>query len=136
MNNDNKLNVWHDDMLVGKIWEDELGRIGFQYDVSWVKNGFAISQQLTLTDKPFEPNTKKAHLFFANLLPEAGARSHIIKSLKISDTDFNLLKAIGGECAGALSILPMNEKPNSKPQYKKLSDIDLKKMLLPPQNPI
>ncbi len=64
------------------------------------------------------------------MLPEGDARAHIIRDLKISDSDFELLKAIGGECAGALSILPKNHKPRDIFHYRQLRDNELKKILL------
>lgn len=124
------LQVWHDATLVGKLWQNATGQIGFQYEKKWVDDGFALSQQLPLTTIEYQPAASKAHQFFANLLPEANARAHILRDLKISDGDYELLKAIGGECAGALSILPADHAVNLKPSYKKLSEEDLKKLLL------
>ena len=44
----------------------------------------------------------------------AGAEECVVRDLKIADTDFDLLRAIGGECAGALSILPLDQEPLRK----------------------
>lgn len=45
--------------------------------------------------------------FFSNLLPEGEVRSLIAKIKQISEhNDFKLLESIGGECAGAVSIVP------------------------------
>jgi serine/threonine-protein kinase HipA len=55
---------------------------------------------------------------------------HIVRDLKISNSDFELLKAIGGECAGAFSILPVELVPEDVGQYKKLSDEELNKIIL------
>jgi serine/threonine-protein kinase HipA len=55
---------------------------------------------------------------------------HTIRDLKISNSDFELLKAIGGECAGALSILPNDHKPSERANYKKLLPEELKKILI------
>ncbi|MEQ9322333.1 MAG: type II toxin-antitoxin system HipA family toxin, partial [Polyangiaceae bacterium] len=55
--------------------------------------------------------------FFTNLLPEGATRERICARLKISvGNDFALLRAIGGECAGALSLLPEGEEPSAEPQ--------------------
>ncbi len=129
MNND-YLNVWYTDKLVGKIWRNAVGMIGFRYENTWKRHGFPISQQLPFDKEEFIPEVGKAHLFFVNLLPEAQARSHIIRDLKISNSDFELLKAIGGECAGALSILPISLRPSDIDQYKKLSDEELTRILI------
>ncbi len=125
MNDNNVLNVWFEAKLVGQLRRDEVGKIGFRYSENWLHSGFQISQQLPLSIEDYPPAESKAHQFFANLLPEANARLHIVKDLKIADSDFELLKAIGGECAGALSILPIDHKPTAKIHYKKLSEADL-----------
>jgi len=74
------LNVWFGDRLVGFLWRNELGQIGFQYDPDWVRiDGIAISKQLPLTQSSYEPEKVVAHRFFANLLPEGGAREQIVR---------------------------------------------------------
>lgn len=127
--NDNYLNVWYGKALVGKLWRDAVGMIGFRYENSWVNDGFAISQQLPLVTDEYPPSIGKAHQYFVNLLPEADARMHTVRNLKISNSDFELLKAIGGECAGALSILPIGYKLSDMSNYKKLTSNDLKKII-------
>ncbi len=128
--NTESLNVWYEELLVGMLWRDATGKLGFQYDNDWLTDGFSISQQLPLSQTIYEPAENKANQFFVNLLPEAGARIHIVRDLKITNSDFELLKAIGGECAGALSILPIDENPKKIPNYKLLSDEEFKLLLL------
>ena len=95
------LNIWSDQSLVGYLWRNPLGYMGFRYDDQWLKQGgFAISCTLPLGHNDFTPEDGIAHRFFANLLPEGGAREQIVRDLKIANTDFDLLRAIGGECAG------------------------------------
>lgn len=129
MTNNDTLNVWYDQVQVGQLYRDLTGKIGFQYQQSWTKDGFAISQQLPLSIEEYKPVENIAHRFFVNLLPEANARMHIVRELKITDSDFNLLKAIGGECAGALSILPVEDEPRANWSYKQLSHEELHKIL-------
>jgi len=130
MINKEYLYVWYEEKLVGKLWEDTTGKIGFEYEKSWIENGFPISQQLPLHIISYPPSDNKAHQFFANLLPEAMAREHIIRDLKITNTDYNLIKAIGGECAGALSITIDKTPNNEQENYKKLSQEKFKQLLL------
>lgn len=113
------LNVWYEDQLVGYLWRNQQGFIGFRYDEEWLNNEpFAISLTLPLTDESYaEGDNSIAHRFFANLLPEAGVRTQIVRDLKIPDTDFDLLRAIGGECAGALSILSIKKSPITENEY-------------------
>ena len=129
MRTTDRLNVWYQTSLVGSIRRETTGTIGFQYDPKWLNTGFAISQQLPLQIDEFSPSEKLAHRFFANLLPEASARLHIVRDMKLADSDFELLNHLGGECAGALTILPIESKPNNKLDYKKLCGTDLTKLL-------
>ncbi len=127
MTNGNSLNVWRGNDLAGYLWRNEQGLIGFRYDENWlVQEKFAISLKLPLQkdDYPAEEGGI-AHRFFANLLPEAGVRDQIVRDLKIPNTDFDLLCAIGGECAGALSLLPVERNPDKYNNYKKLDDENL-----------
>ncbi|MCP4287810.1 MAG: type II toxin-antitoxin system HipA family toxin [Gammaproteobacteria bacterium] len=117
------LNVWHERRLVGYLWRTLVGAIGFRYDPDWiVAGGFAISHTLPLSTDDFVAEEALAHRFFTNLLPEGGVRDHIVRDLKISNTDFDLLRAIGGECAGALSILPVERVPSGQRHYYPLTD--------------
>jgi serine/threonine-protein kinase HipA len=130
MTDSDTLHVWYETQLVGKLWKDNQGKIGFQYTSHWVADGFPISQQIPLTIDPYSPTNGVAHKFFVNLLPEGNARHHIIRDLKITDDDFGLLRAIGGECAGALSILPTDHEPSINAQYTPLSDETFHQLLL------
>jgi len=115
-----ELNLWHEQQLVGYLWRNDLDRIGFRYDEDWLvtQPQFPISLQLPLRENEFSPDDGIAHRFFANLLPEGQARANIVSSLKISNSDFALLKAIGGECAGAFNILPFASVPAPPSDWK------------------
>lgn len=120
------LNIWSDQRLVGYLWRNTQGLIGFRYDDSWLtQGGFAVSHTLPLRQNEFRPDEGHAHRFFANLLPEGGVRDQIVRDLKIANTDFDLLRAIGGECAGALSILQAEHQPSVEHEYHKVSDEEL-----------
>ena len=99
---------------VGFLHCDEFGRMSFEYCESWVRDphGFPLSASLPYTsDLQTAP---AAHRFFANLLPEAGVRDAVCRRLGISaNNDFELLARIGGECAGALSVLPEGVAPDA-----------------------
>lgn len=129
MSDIDSLHVWYENLLVGYIKRNFLGLMSFIYDPDWVKSGFAISCTLPLQQKTFSAESGIAHSFFANLLPEAGARDLLVRNLKITNTDFNLLRAIGGECAGALSVLKPQDIPSLDNNYFSLSETDLKTLL-------
>lgn len=113
IDSDARLRVWHEDRLVGRLWRNAANEIGFQYCDEWLHSDdkFAVSASLPLSREPCQPEDALAHRFFANLLPEGVAREHIVRDLKLTNSDFVLLRAIGGECAGALSILPEDREP-------------------------
>jgi serine/threonine-protein kinase HipA len=46
-------------------------------------------------------------------------------SVRHYGTHFDLLRAIGGECAGALSILPVDRQPSGQRRYRALTEQDL-----------
>lgn len=120
------LNVWSGQRLVGYLWRNTLGWIGFRYEEEWLKQGgFSVFHTLPLTYDDFAPEKGLAHRFFANLLPEGNLRDQIVRSLKITNTDFDLLRAIGGECAGAFSILQTEYQPSTEHEYHKVTDKEL-----------
>lgn len=123
------LNLWHEQQLVGTLWNNDLDRIGFRYSGDWLtsESRFAISLRLPLQEEDFHADRGDAHRFFSNLLPEAQARTHIINDLRIADSDYALLEAIGGECAGAFTLLPEGSQPVSREDwdYTELSNKDL-----------
>lgn len=124
------LTVWHENHLVGYLWRDKFGHIGFRYDADWVAEAnFTVSLTLPLTKEDYPAEAGVAHRFFANLLPEGGVRDHIVRDLKISNTDFDLLRAIGGECAGALSILPVENEPSETHEYSEFTEDNLSDLI-------
>ena len=121
------LNVWYEQTAVGELWRNATNQIGFRYSESWLDEpSFAVSVSLPLREEPFAPEDAVAHRFFANLLPEGRFRDRIVGDLKIPDTDFDLLRAIGGECAGALSILETGEEFRESKEYEPLDNAGLK----------
>ncbi len=128
MSQPDALDVWYEHRRVGALWRNPVGLMGFRYHPEWIETGFAISRSLPLADHEFPPEAATAHRFFANLLPEGGVREQIVRDLKLPDSDFELLRAIGGECAGALSILPLGREPSQERHYHPLSDEELARL--------
>lgn len=125
------LNVWYEHTAVGELWRNATNQIGFGYSKSWLdESPFAVSVSLPLREDPFAPEDATAHRFFANLLPEGRFRDLIVGNLKIPDTDFDLLRAIGGDCAGALSIVEPGSDTRDPPAYEELDDDGLKSLVL------
>ena len=123
------LNVWNGQRLVGRLWRNAQGLIGFRYNREWLtQGGFAISQTLPLGREEFTPGEGLAHRFFANLLPEGDVRTRVVRDLKMANTDFDLLRAIGGECAGALCVLRTELLPSTAYEYRAIPDDELAKL--------
>lgn len=59
-------------------------------------------------------NRRECRPFFAGLLPEEIQRKLIAQSFGVSErNDFSLLDKIGGECAGAVSLMPPGQRPDA-----------------------
>ena len=83
----------------------------FSYDTEYLKgNHPALSVSLPRDKRSYEGNVVKA--FFSGLLPDDTARHRLAGYLGISERNaFALLEAVGGECAGAISLYPQGVKP-------------------------
>lgn len=105
-----RLAVYLDGDRVGVLADSE--EPVFVYDAAWLASAAPqpLSRQLPLQSDPF--SGREVRGFFAGLLPEADPRDRIASILGISaSNDFALLERIGGECAGAVSLLPENMPP-------------------------
>ncbi|QQR91079.1 MAG: type II toxin-antitoxin system HipA family toxin [Myxococcales bacterium] len=120
--------VWHETKLVGELSENARGQLCFSYDASWLESGFPISLNLPL-DR--EEHTSAAHAFFEGLLPEGATRQRLSRQYKLSTHDvLGLLLRIGGDCAGALSVLPTEQSPSTKElKAQPISLDDLERLL-------
>jgi serine/threonine-protein kinase HipA len=122
-----QLFVRYEQLVIGRLWQNESSLMRFEYDDKWRSrsDAFPISLSLPL-DGSFSPSA--GHNFFANLLPEGAVREQICRSLGISQSnDYELLKAIGGDCAGALSLSESKEPESepSLPRYEPVTDDQL-----------
>ncbi len=128
-----QLEVWWGADRVGVLEQDDSGRLSFLYGDGWLNGAGAqpISFSMPLTDEPY--GDKAAHAFFGGLLPEQEKRDLVARSLGISArNDFAMLDAIGGECAGALTLLPPGEEPRVAPNttdYRNLTTDELEGIL-------
>lgn len=94
-----------------------------------------LSVRIPVGPEPYEDEASRA--FFENLLPEDEYRRLITTALRLSDTNTaGLLGAIGGECAGAVSIWPRDTAPPAEPQYRTLSGVVLGELFKMPGNPM
>lgn len=106
------LAVWLFDTHIG-IFSRRGGKLSFAYDSSWLKapNVRPLSQSLPLRTEPFDDSETRP--FFAGLLPEEDKRTWVARALGVSkQNDFALLHGIGGECAGAITLLEPGQTPS------------------------
>lgn len=115
--------VWFGNRLVGHLRENEESHVCFAYDPGWLDGtGFPISISLPLT---YGDEEVKAHAWFTGLLPEGKARTLACMVNGIRETDtLGMLLAAGGDCAGALSILPSDESLSESAESSRELTVD------------
>ncbi|MDD4358020.1 MAG: type II toxin-antitoxin system HipA family toxin [Smithellaceae bacterium] len=125
-----ELDVYLWEQRVGHLWLDEKRRFVFQYHSEWIskKEAIPLSLHLPLRSQIYSDDLSRP--FFSNLLPEAEIKRIVAQCLQISvSNDFAMLNSIGGECAGAVSVLPPGDVPAAKPGYKELNDEELRRVI-------
>jgi serine/threonine-protein kinase HipA len=123
--------VFLNEERVGKLEQDESGLLRFTYGPEWLArdNATPLSRMLPLAPETYEG--KRARSFFAGILPEEAPRARIAEILGISErNDFAMLERIGGECAGAISLLPEGmPPPQIENQLRTLDEKDLEAII-------
>jgi len=102
-----RLTVYLNGITVGTLEQNDSGLLEFRYGAEWLGrlDAVPLSRSLPLQAAAFRG--KHARAFFAGILPDEGPRKQVAAILGISErNDFAMLERIGGECAGAVSLLP------------------------------
>lgn len=111
----NSLIVWMNGQRVG-VWTQARGSATFQYDPVWVAAPDRRRLSLSLDFQPGNLEHKGAIVmdYFDNLLPDNEAIRQRLQSRfgTESRNAFDLLKAIGRDCVGAVQLLPEGEGPS------------------------
>ncbi len=132
------LDVYLQGEKIGRLWLDEKRRFVFKYDTAWIDRPDAVplSLRLPLQAEPYPDDL--ARPFFSNLLPEQEIKRVIAQRLRISpENDFAMLNRLGGECAGAVSVLPVGESPAAKPGYREINEEELHRIVIDlPRRPL
>lgn len=108
-----QLEVWLSGAHIGTLAQIN-GRLGFSYAAHWLADSTArpLSQSLPLQAAPFDERSTRP--FFAGLLPDGDQRKRVAQALHVSrQNDFALLDGIGGECAGAVTLLEPGQTPQA-----------------------
>jgi serine/threonine-protein kinase HipA len=106
-----------------------------QYDADWVKSdaGRPLSLSLPFNIENVSLKGEKVFNFFDNLLPDSDAiRKRVAERFKTGSTDaFDLLKAIGRDCVGAVQLLGETELPDAfdKVEGTPLTEEDIERYL-------
>jgi serine/threonine-protein kinase HipA len=114
--------VFLHDVYVGKLCSEQAS-LSFTYDPQYLqqKDARPLSTSMPLGEETFSHSIVSA--FFSGLLPDEGVRYRLAKYLQLSDKNiFSLLEAIGGECAGAVSVKISDQPISDAYHYLILSD--------------
>ena len=125
-----RLVVYLNNQRVGQLWLVDKRWLVFRYEKDWIESDTAIPLSLSLPLQPDIFDDELARPFFANLLPEAEQRRLVALNLGISEAnDYALLDEIGGDCAGAVMLLPEGKQPSEDGRYQPLDDEELKAII-------
>lgn len=123
--------LYFGDDLAGKLVIDDASRMTFKYNQAYVESEKpAISKSLPLSTRRYEDRV--VFPFIENLLPEGEIRRLIAQHRKIADGDIrSLVRLLGGDVAGAISIQLEGHKPKNKHgAFEALSNEELSELLL------
>ena len=118
------LDVYLNDRKVGRL-DDENGSLSFAYDAGYLADGVRepLSHALPLRREPYSHVLVEPVL--SNLLPDDIIRTRLGEILQIPrENTFAFLKAIGGDCAGAVAFFPSGRTPaaDTAGEFRELSD--------------
>lgn len=132
--------VRHQDDGGEKVGGSQLVGMAFAYDPDFLRDfpGRLLSLSLPAGNEPFSAVATRP--FFRGLLPEGLRRDRIETTYRLpAGDDFALLVEIGGDCPGAVSVLPEGEQPLAvdnglyEPTEKELMDALRADLPLQPQ---
>ncbi|MBV5338753.1 MAG: type II toxin-antitoxin system HipA family toxin [Deltaproteobacteria bacterium] len=126
------LKVYLNEDHVGNLWLDNKN-FCFRYVNLDTQ---PISLSLPVREEPYLAD--EARPYFANLLPEGDTRTLVEARLGTPrGDDFALLRVIGGDCAGAITLFPEEQIPFVDADYKELSNDELITLIKElPRNPL
>jgi serine/threonine-protein kinase HipA len=134
------LDVFLHERRVGRLERRSQARLGFRYLPEALEDpvGPPLSLALPLRTEPFDE--RECGPFFAGLLPEGEFLRAIARAFHVSaENAFGLLAAVGGECAGAVSLgAPDRPAPGlSAPAPRWLGEAELAELMAAlPERPL
>ncbi|NUX55781.1 type II toxin-antitoxin system HipA family toxin [Paraburkholderia youngii] len=129
------LSVWANGERVG-VWRlPARGPMEFAYDAAWIASpaGRPLSLSLPFTPGNMTHKGPRVLNYFDNLLPDSDAiRKRIAQRYRTETLDaFDLLRAIGRDCVGAVQLLGEDDAPGGVQRIEgtPLSDDDIEALL-------
>ncbi len=121
------LDVYLHRQQVGQLVQID-GGLSFHYRAEYLQSAAPqpLSRHLPLAgaDRSFAAGPTRA--FFENLLPEGDVRVQLARRLGVSQENiFALLTELGGDCAGAVQLLPVGQVPEGAGGYRTISEAEL-----------
>ncbi len=125
------LDVYLHGNLAGQLVQRDNGLTSFQYGEAWLGRTDAMPLSLSLPLREQRFAHRACTPFFGGVLPEGRNRRLIAGILGVSEAnDFALLERIGGECAGAVTLLPEGTPTVAQDQRtRKLDQKELARVL-------
>ena len=118
------LDIYLNDRKVGRL-DDDNGSLSFAYDAVYLSSGThePLSHALPLRTEPY--SHREVEPVLSNLLPDDIIRTRLGEILQIPrENTFAFLKAIGGDCAGAVAFFTVGSTPRTDAagEFRELSD--------------
>lgn len=135
------LSIWTNGVRVGLWTIPARGEMELRYDADWVRAdmGRPLSLSLPFNLQNLPLKGEKIANYFDNLLPDSDAiRRRVAERFKTGSTDpFDLLKAIGRDCVGAVQILEEGDVPKGFDHIEgvPLSEEDIERHLIETVSP-
>jgi serine/threonine-protein kinase HipA len=124
------LDVYLHRSRVGRLERLDGAQLEFAYLPGWAAEGEPLSLCLPLREEPF--SDRECRPFFAGLIPEGQFLKAVARALGVSaGNPFSVLEEIGGECAGAVSLVPQETEPpfDRSPPPRWLDEAELSQLL-------
>ena len=130
------LSIWANGIRVGTWTIPARGETQLQYDPAWIRSDvgrpLSLSLPFSLENSPLRGPAVSN--YFDNLLPDSEPiRKRAAARFKTGSTDsFDLLKAIGRDCVGAVQLLGEDEMPEGfdRVEGKPLAEADIERHLV------
>lgn len=114
------------DRRAGRLIRKDNGNLQFRYDEDYA--GPPLSHAMPLQEEAHPHAVCRA--VFGGLLPEGDGRETLARVLGVSPgNDYGLLAEVGGDCAGAITLLAPDVTPDAAPSVRTLDDEQLDAIL-------